>query len=79
MIMVWTPLEIAGKWGVFRQPWLLLKPEALVVFFGGLALGTWALWRAQRRNALALREASMSTGYGAGASSTAPVGPPAVA
>jgi hypothetical protein len=51
MIVVWTPIEIAGKWGVFRQPWLLLKPEALIVFFGGLALGTWSLWRAQRRPA----------------------------
>jgi hypothetical protein len=30
MIVVWTPIEIAGKWGIFRQPWLLLKPEALV-------------------------------------------------
>ena len=49
MIVVWTPIEIAGKWGLFREPWLLIKPEALVVFFGGLALGTWGLWRAQRR------------------------------
>jgi len=48
MIIVWTPIEIAGKWGLFREPWLLIKPEALVVFFGGLALGTWGLWRAQR-------------------------------
>ena len=50
MIVVWTPVEIAGKWGIFRQPWLLLKPEALLVFFGGLALGTWGLWRAQRKS-----------------------------
>ena len=49
MVVVWTPIEIAGKWGVLREPWLLLKPEALLVFFGGLALGTWGLWRAQRR------------------------------
>jgi len=49
MIVVWTPIEIAGKWGLFREPWLLIRPEALVVFFGGLALGTWGLWRAQRR------------------------------
>ncbi|MCC7052764.1 MAG: hypothetical protein IT355_05815 [Gemmatimonadaceae bacterium] len=47
MIVVWTPIEIAGKWGVFRQPWILLQPTSLVVFFGGLALGTWLLWRAQ--------------------------------
>jgi hypothetical protein len=79
MIMVWTPLEIAGKWGVLRQPWLLLKPEALVVFFGGLALGTWALWRAQRRNALAAKEASLSPGYDAGTGSASRVSPPAVA
>ena len=35
MIVVWTPIEIAGKWGLFRAPWLLLKPSTLVVFFGG--------------------------------------------
>ena len=49
MIVVWTPIEIAGKWGVFRQPWILLQSSSLVIFFGGLAVGTWALWRAQRR------------------------------
>lgn len=54
MIVVWTPIEIAGKWGLLRQPWLMLKPEALLVFFGGLALGTWGLWRAQRRPSLSL-------------------------
>ncbi len=53
MIVVWTPIEIAGKWGLFREPWLLLRPEALIVFFGGLALGTWGLWRAQRKPAVA--------------------------
>ena len=51
MIVVWTPIEIAGKWGMLREPWLLLRPEAIIVFFGGLALGTWGLWRAQRRTA----------------------------
>lgn len=45
MVVAWTPIEIAGKWGVMRQPWLLLEPHALLVFFGGLAIGTWALWR----------------------------------
>jgi hypothetical protein len=49
MIVVWTPIEIAGKWGIFREPWLLLQPPAVIVFFGGLALGTWCLWRAQRK------------------------------
>lgn len=49
MIVVWTPVEILGKWGVMRQPWLLLEPTTFAVFFGGLALGTWALWRAARR------------------------------
>jgi hypothetical protein len=49
MVVVWTPIEIAGKWGLFREPWLLLRPTTLIVFFGGLALGTWWLWRAQRR------------------------------
>lgn len=49
MIVVWTPIEIAGKWGVLREPWLLLRPETFVLFFGGLALGTVWLWRAQRK------------------------------
>lgn len=49
MIVVWTPIEIFAKWGVLREPWLLLSPDAFVVFFGGLAVGTWALWRAARK------------------------------
>lgn len=49
MIVAWTPLEIFGKWGVFREPWLWLHPTTLVVFFGGLGFGTWLLWNAQRR------------------------------
>ncbi|MGV3619490.1 MAG: hypothetical protein ACO1OB_01665 [Archangium sp.] len=49
MIIAWTPIEIAGKWGVLREPWLLLHPSTLLIFFGGLALGTWMLWRAQRK------------------------------
>lgn len=49
MIVVWTPIEIFGKWGVMRQPWLLLETTPALVFFGGLAVGTWALWRAQQR------------------------------
>ncbi|MBL8953817.1 MAG: hypothetical protein JNK82_23780 [Myxococcaceae bacterium] len=49
MIVVWTPIEVLGKWGVLREPWLLLRSETLLVFFGGLALGTVWLWRAQRR------------------------------
>ncbi|MBL8915272.1 MAG: hypothetical protein JNM17_31500 [Archangium sp.] len=49
MIVAWTPLEIFGKWGVFREPWLWLHPTTLVIFFGGLGLGTWSLWRAQRK------------------------------
>ena len=47
MVVVWTPLEVLGKWGALREPWLLLEPVTVVLFFGGLALGTWALWRAQ--------------------------------
>ncbi|MEO0321992.1 MAG: hypothetical protein AAF447_03475 [Myxococcota bacterium] len=49
MIVVWTPVEIFAKWGVLKEPWLLLEPGTAAVFFGGLAVGTWALWRAQRR------------------------------
>ena len=50
MIVVWTPIEIAGKWGLFREPWLLLRPMTLIIFFGGLGLGSFWLWRAQRRS-----------------------------
>lgn len=46
-IVAWTAVEIAGKWGLFREPWLLLQPLNVVVFFGGLGVGTWWLWRAQ--------------------------------
>lgn len=49
MIIAWTPIEIAGKWGVLKEPWLLLHPSTLVIFFGGLALGTWLLWRATKK------------------------------
>ncbi|MBL9024822.1 MAG: hypothetical protein JNL21_21680 [Myxococcales bacterium] len=54
MIVAWTPVEIAAKWGLLREPWLLLRADSLLIFFGGLALGTWALWRAQRRRVLYL-------------------------
>lgn len=53
MVVVWTPIEVMGKWGLFREPWLLLQPATVTLFFGGLGLGTWALWRAQRRARLA--------------------------
>jgi hypothetical protein len=55
MMVVWTPIEIFGKWGVLREPWLLLRPEPMIVFFGGLALGTWRLWGVQRQRAIALQ------------------------
>jgi hypothetical protein len=75
MIVVWTPIEIAGKWGMLREPWLLLKPEALIVFFGGLALGTWGLWRAQRRPPVPIAEVSTLHGR----ESNASMEPPAAA
>jgi hypothetical protein len=49
MIVVWTPIEIFAKWGVLKEPWLLLEPGTATLFFGGLAVGTFALWRAQIR------------------------------
>jgi hypothetical protein len=49
MIVAWTPVEIAGKWGLFSAPWIQLEPSTMLTFFGGLALGTWWLWRAARR------------------------------
>jgi len=47
--VLWTPIEIFAKWGVMQEPWLLLEPRMAVFFFGGLGVGTWALWRAARR------------------------------
>ncbi|MEM9873847.1 MAG: hypothetical protein AAF928_03070 [Myxococcota bacterium] len=58
MIVVWTPIEIFAKWGVMKEPWLLFEPEAFVVFFGGLAVGTWALWRAAKRRRRAQKSAN---------------------
>ncbi|MBS2012405.1 MAG: hypothetical protein JST00_05945 [Deltaproteobacteria bacterium] len=74
MIVVWTPIEIAGKWGIFNEPWLLLRPEALFVFFGGLSFGTWTLWRAQRRRLLALAEASTAQASSAAVTAVGPGG-----
>jgi hypothetical protein len=64
MIVVWTPIEILAKWNVFREPWLLLEPGPGAVFFGGLAVGTWALWRAQRRQRLAMANAAAAARQG---------------
>lgn len=55
MIVVWTPIEIAGKWGMFKAPWVMLRSSSFLIFFGGLALGTWALWHAQRRRRVVAR------------------------
>ncbi|MCU0701556.1 MAG: hypothetical protein MUC96_34015, partial [Myxococcaceae bacterium] len=60
MIVVWTPIEIVGKWGLLKEPWLILQPESMIVFFGGLALGTWWLWRAQKRTPVAGKPMSQS-------------------
>lgn len=68
MIVVWTPIEILGKWGVMRQPWLLLEASTSLVFFGGLALGTWALWRAQQRRTPATASSSASSSASASSS-----------
>ena len=51
MIVVWTPIEILGKWGVFRAPWILLQSSSFLIFFGGLAVGTVWLWRGGERQA----------------------------
>jgi len=49
VVVFWTPIEIFAKWGVMNEPWLLFEPGTALLFFGGLGVGTWALWRAQRR------------------------------
>ena len=50
-IICWNTVEIAAKWGLFREPWLILSPATAVVFFGGTALGTWLVVRELRRDA----------------------------
>ncbi|MCU0647957.1 MAG: hypothetical protein MUF00_08175 [Gemmatimonadaceae bacterium] len=49
MIVVWTPIEILGKWGALHQPWIILQSSSVIACFGGLAVGTWLLWRAPRQ------------------------------
>ena len=48
-IIVWNVVEITAKWGIYQEPWTLLRPETFVVFFGGLAVGTWLVIRELRR------------------------------
>lgn len=50
-VIFWNCVEIAAKWGLFREPWLLLHPVTAVVFFGATALGTWLIVRELRREA----------------------------
>lgn len=50
-IIFWNTIEIAAKWGLFREPWLVLNPATAIVFFGGAILGTWLVVREIRRAA----------------------------
>lgn len=50
-IVSWNSVEIAAKWGLFREPWLILNPVTVVVFFGAAALGAWLVVRELRRDA----------------------------
>ncbi|MCK4340859.1 MAG: hypothetical protein KAY37_03955 [Phycisphaerae bacterium] len=49
-IVGWIPIEIAAKWGLFREPWLILNPLTAVAFFGGAILGTWLIVREIKRS-----------------------------
>ncbi len=48
-IICWNSVEIAAKWNLFREPWLVLRPTTAVVFFGAAALGAWLIVRELRR------------------------------
>ncbi len=61
-IIAWIPIEIAAKWRLFREPWLILSPMTAVAFFGGAALGTWLVVWEIRRNR---REAAEGQAIGA--------------
>jgi len=50
-IICWNTVEIAAKWNLFREPWLIFTPLTATVFFGGVALGTWLVVRELRRDA----------------------------
>ncbi len=48
-IIAWIPIEIAAKWRLFQEPWLILSPLTATAFFGGAALGTWlVIWEIRR-------------------------------
>ena len=47
-IICWNCVEIAAKWGLFREPWLILNPVTAVVLFGAATLGTWLVLRELR-------------------------------
>lgn len=48
VVVLWNTIEIAAKWGLFAEPWLILHPATGAVFFGGLAFGAWLVVRAIR-------------------------------
>ncbi len=58
-MLCWVPIEIAAKWGIFTEPWLILNPLTAVAFFGGAAIGTWLIVREIRRPA---RESAAANG-----------------
>ncbi len=49
-VVLWNVVEILAKWNIYREPWLVLQPGTALVFFGGLALGTWLVVREIRRS-----------------------------
>jgi hypothetical protein len=50
VIIFWNTIEILAKWGVFNEPWLLLRPATAIVFFGGTAVGIWLFLRELNRS-----------------------------
>lgn len=45
MVVQWNCVEIAGKWGWFREPWLILTPVNVCVFFGAVVVGCFLVLR----------------------------------
>ena len=54
VIILFSTFEIAAKWQLFQEPWLVLSPQNALVFFGGLAVGTVLVIQEYRRSRLAV-------------------------
>lgn len=50
-MVLWNTVEIAAKWNLFAEPWLVLSPMTALVFFGGATFGAVLVWRTHKTSA----------------------------